>query len=238
MHQISIANARTYRGEQGTAAINVGRPSPLGNPFRMNSEAERDKVCDQYEAWFKEKVRAKDTKVMAELQRIQGIWLSSDIALKCWCHPKRCHAETIRGWLLANTPPPATEQRAEQGIGQGTEQSKPLRTIIAGSRSITAPGSLERAIQNSGFSIGTVISGTARGVDQLGEAWARRNSVRLEQCPADWGKYGRSAGYIRNQRMVDTAEAAIVVWDGRSRGSQHTIGIARKKGIPVYVEIA
>ena len=43
----------------------IGRGSPLGNPFVMKSEADRDRVCDQYAVWFDERVKAGNALVIA-----------------------------------------------------------------------------------------------------------------------------------------------------------------------------
>lgn len=112
-----------------------------------------------------------------------------------------------------------------------------MRTIIAGSRSITDLSQVEAAIKNSGFDITTIISGAARGVDRLGEVYAEQNNIPIERYPAEWDKYGKSAGYRRNKQMVEVADAVIAVWDGTSKGTAHTINIAKAKSIPVHVEI-
>jgi len=110
-----------------------------------------------------------------------------------------------------------------------------MRVIIGGSRRITEDALVQRAVGESGFQITEVLSGGARGVDQLGEAWARRNGISVRRFPADWDRYGKQAGYIRNEQMADCAEGAIAVWDGSSPGTRHMIGIAQKKGLRVFV---
>lgn len=80
----------------------IGRGSPLGNPFVMTSEADRNLVCDQYEAWFQERVKANDPKVVAALSRLQRLAVDGDLVLGCFCAPKRCHGETIKAWLDAH----------------------------------------------------------------------------------------------------------------------------------------
>ena len=81
-------------------AINIGRPTALGNPFVMSNETDRNKVCDQYEIWFDNKVEGKDPAVMLALQKImvQGE-RDQYIRLGCYCSPKRCHGDTIARWL-------------------------------------------------------------------------------------------------------------------------------------------
>lgn len=53
--------------------------------------------------------------------------------------------------------------------------------------------------------------------------------------PADWDTHGKQAGFIRNAQMVELADECIAVWDGKSKGTAHTIELCRKKGIPVRI---
>ena len=112
-----------------------------------------------------------------------------------------------------------------------------MRTIIAGSRDCTDKRELLRAIEHCGWGISVVISGAARGADRLGELWAQWKGVPLEQFPAEWNVYGKSAGYKRNEKMAENADALIALWDGRSRGTKHMIEIATRKGLKVYVHL-
>jgi len=111
------------------------------------------------------------------------------------------------------------------------------RTIIAGSRSIAEFKFVQEAVEKSGFDISTVISGTANGVDKLGELWARRNGIEVERYPAEWDKYGKSAGYRRNVQMAKVADSLIAVYDGKSRGTKHMIDIATTSGLKTFVYI-
>jgi hypothetical protein len=110
-----------------------------------------------------------------------------------------------------------------------------VKTIIAGSREINRFTVVEAAIAGSGFDISEVVSGTARGVDTLGEMWAREHGVPVRRFPAAWDKHGKSAGYVRNLEMAQYADALIAVWDGKSRGTGHTIDIANRLGLKVHV---
>jgi len=110
-----------------------------------------------------------------------------------------------------------------------------MRTIIAGTRDIISYYQVVTAIRESGFEITEVISGTARGVDSLGERWAREKNIPCQQFPAQWDKYGKSAGYRRNEDMAKVADALIAVWDGQSRGTKHMINIARTRGLQVFI---
>lgn len=114
-----------------------------------------------------------------------------------------------------------------------------MKVIIAGSRDITNLHALQNVIDLvqhdiPGY-IEEVVSGTARGVDRLGEQWAERYGVSVKRFPADWGRYGKSAGYRRNSQMAAYADAAIILWDGKSRGTQHMVTEAMKAGLRLYV---
>ena len=77
--------------------------SPLANPFPLLDEADRDRVCDQYQAWFDEQLRLRNPKVLHELDRLEGLARQGDITLTCWCYselnPKRCHVFTVKAEL-------------------------------------------------------------------------------------------------------------------------------------------
>lgn len=110
-----------------------------------------------------------------------------------------------------------------------------MKTIVAGSRSITSYPVVALAILRSGFEITEVVSGGARGVDLLGEQWALVNGVYCVRFPAHWDRLGKRAGHERNHQMSHYANALIAVWDGRSAGTKDMISIARSNLMPVYV---
>lgn len=114
-----------------------------------------------------------------------------------------------------------------------------MRVIVAGSRTILDFDIVAGAIRDSKFPIRQVVSGGARGVDRLGELWATRAELPegFTIFHADWNKYGRAAGAIRNQEMADYADALILVWDGKSRGSADMLRRAKAKGIPIFERI-
>lgn len=81
----------------------------------------------------------------------------------------------------------------------------------------------------------TIISGCARGADALGAKYAKENNIELIKIPANWNKYGKSAGYRRNVEMANIANGLIAFWDGKSRGTKHMIDIAKSKNIPTRI---
>ena len=110
-----------------------------------------------------------------------------------------------------------------------------MKVIIAGTRTITSAIVVDMAIRESLFEITEVVSGTATGPDQLGEAWAVARGIPVKQFPADWEQHGLRAGFIRNVAMADYADALIAIWDGQSKGTEHMIKTALKKGLKVYI---
>lgn len=113
-----------------------------------------------------------------------------------------------------------------------------MRVIIAGSRGVTDPAIVDAAMERAaarGIVPSVVVSGTARGADKLGEAWAESRGIPVVRFPADWSRYKNSAGHKRNAEMAANADALVAVWDGESHGTESMIRIAHAKGLNVYV---
>lgn len=80
-----------------------------------------------------------------------------------------------------------------------------------------------------------IISGGARGADTLGKKYAQDEGFSLEVFPANWNKFGKSAGFRRNEQMAEVADALIAFWDGKSHGTKHMIEIMENKKLLVKV---
>lgn len=80
-----------------------------------------------------------------------------------------------------------------------------------------------------------IISGGARGADFCGEKYAQDEGFTLEIYPAQWKKFGKRAGYRRNEQMAEVADALIAFWDGSSKGTKHMIDIMNEKNLLVRV---
>ncbi len=104
---------------------------------------------------------------------------------------------------------------------------------IVGSRSFQGYDLLKKEL--SSFQISKVVSGGAKGADALAARYAKENNIPLKEFLADWEKFGRSAGPIRNQEIVNDSQMIIAFWDGKSRGTKSTIDMARKKGLEVKI---
>lgn len=80
------------------------------------------------------------------------------------------------------------------------------------------------------------VSGACRGADRLGELYAQKHGYAIERYPADWERYGKAAGPIRNQQMVNISDYIICFWDGKSRGTKSTIDFARLVKKPIRIK--
>lgn len=121
------------------------------------------------------------------------------------------------------------------------------RVIIAGSREIdgqevTDASLVETAMmiaEAKGIIPSEIVCGMARGVDLLGKAWAEKRGIPVKEIPAQWenpdGTKNRGAGFQRNRAMAKYADAAVLVFDGQSRGTANMIEEAHKAGLQVYV---
>lgn len=117
-----------------------------------------------------------------------------------------------------------------------------MKCIIAGSRSVNRLSEVERAVHESGWAddILEVVSGGASGADLLGEMWAterNRSITRFHVTESEWKIHGRAAGPIRNRRMAEYADRAVIVWDGKSRGSKNMIWEMERLEKPVFVHV-
>lgn len=112
-----------------------------------------------------------------------------------------------------------------------------MKIIIAGSREITDYDLVERAAYESGWidENTEIVSGMAKGVDTLAVEFAEKHHFPLHKFPANWEKYGRPAGMIRNDEMAQFADALVAVWDGRSVGTRGMIEIARARRLKILI---
>lgn len=127
---------------------------------------------------------------------------------------------------------------------------KELRVIIAGSRDFDDFPKLMNScidilssITNNNKNLGKIriVSGAARGADQLGEQYAKLVGYEVSKFPADWDGLGKRAGYVRNAEMAKYAMensnygVLIAFWDGKSKGTKHMIDLAKRNGLEVHI---
>lgn len=107
--------------------------------------------------------------------------------------------------------------------------------MICGSRGITEFKHLAEALVKCKFKYDEIVSGGAKGVDKLAEQYADRCNVPITVVKPEWDKHHRGAGIVRNRKMVTMSDCVLAVWDGKSKGTQHSINFAQRQGKPVYI---
>jgi predicted Rossmann fold nucleotide-binding protein DprA/Smf involved in DNA uptake len=98
-----------------------------------------------------------------------------------------------------------------------------MKLLIAGSRSIKefdlAPYIPEKVTE--------IISGGAEGIDTLAEQYADKHKLSKHIIRPEYNKYGNAAPILRNRVMVELCDEALIIWDGKSRGTSSTIKYAK-----------
>jgi len=114
-----------------------------------------------------------------------------------------------------------------------------FKLIVAGSRDFNDYPMLHKTLDDLANGIYetkaiSIVSGMARGADHLACIFAKANEVKLYEFPADWDKYGKRAGYVRNDQMAHFSDGLVAFWDGESRGTAHMIQTMQAMGKPVH----
>lgn len=111
------------------------------------------------------------------------------------------------------------------------------RVIVAGGRYFNNYDLLKNKLDRLKNKIGNfyVVCGKAKGADTLGEKWAIENNCDVLYFPANWDKYGKSAGVIRNEEMAKNGNILIAFWDKKSKGTLNMINVAKKYKLPTKI---
>lgn len=83
-----------------------------------------------------------------------------------------------------------------------------------------------------------IVSGGARGADTLAERYAKECGYKMHVFPADWNRFGKSAGYHRNKQMHKfisqfPKRGCVCFWDGKSKGTQHNFELSKTYDTPL-----
>lgn len=120
-------------------------------------------------------------------------------------------------------------------------------TIIAGTRTIIGADIVMEAMRNCPWAgeITEVVCGESEyqvkrflrreregNPDIFGAVWAISKGISVKHFAADWNRFGRSAGPIRNGEMARHGEALVLVWNETSKGSENMLKQAKQAGYP------
>lgn len=106
-----------------------------------------------------------------------------------------------------------------------------MKLMVAGSRSIDK-FDLEKHIPKG---VTMIITGGARGIDALAEKYADKKHLSKLILRPQYEIYGRYAPLKRNEQMIELCDTALVIWDGKSKGTDYTINYANKMGKKVIL---
>ena len=106
-----------------------------------------------------------------------------------------------------------------------------MKLLIAGSRNIKEYD-LDKYVPKE---TKMIIAGGAKGIDALGEQYADRNHLSKIILRPQYSIYGKAAPLKRNEQMVKLCDVALIIWDGKSRGTKYTIDYAGKLGKKVIL---
>ena len=117
-----------------------------------------------------------------------------------------------------------------------------MKIIVAGGRDFKNYKLLKCTLDNFQQEYGNiteVISGTAKGSDNLGEQYANENNIPIKRFVPDWEGLGKKAGHVRNRNMGDYTKEhngmLVAFWDKHSRGTKGMIDYATKIGLKSVV---
>lgn len=113
--------------------------------------------------------------------------------------------------------------------------------VVSGSRAIKDTKAVEFILRPYLACKDTLRVGGADGVDAIAEDYGRRYFMTVEVHKAEWDKWGKQAGPIRNRKMLtggavfEPADMLVAIWDGKSRGTKNAIETALHLGVETHV---
>lgn len=116
--------------------------------------------------------------------------------------------------------------------------------IVVGSRDYNNYNEMSKILdfllQNQKDKNIVIVSGGAKGADRFAEIYAQNHNYQIQIIKAEWNKYGKSAGYLRNKKMHEFIKdkphkGCVCFWNEKSKGTQHNFSLAKKYNIPLRV---
>ena len=113
------------------------------------------------------------------------------------------------------------------------EEDREVSVLVCGGRKFNGWTAMQRALDR--ISPDIIIHGAAGGADSMAGRYAQENNIPCRDFPAEWRRYGRSAGYRRNQQMLDEGKPDLVVAFPGGPGTQNMVKISRQQGFEVNI---
>ena len=112
-----------------------------------------------------------------------------------------------------------------------------MKVLVCGGRDYNDVDTLFRILDeyiiNGKTMIKTIISGHAKGADQMAEMYAQEMGIKTEVYPANWNRYGKKAGYLRNVQMAEEGKPDLIIAFPGGKGTAMMIKIGKERGINV-----
>jgi YspA, cpYpsA-related SLOG family len=184
-------------------------------------------------------VTVMDGSVVVELEGVSYRWDG-----KSWCSladnsiPSQAVAARLDARLTAGLKQANEAEDFSRVVEAARAEQRPLRVLITGARTWTAlePVRQELARLPAGS---TIIHGDADGADRLAGQVAAELGLEVVACPAEWRKYGKAAGMVRNRAMLEEHKPDLVLAFHpaleKARGTKHMVHLARKAKVSVRV---
>lgn len=112
---------------------------------------------------------------------------------------------------------------------------KSFKILVCGGRNYNDQERIDEVLDLALLTLGhiTIIHGNARGADSCADVWAKSRKIDILSYPADWGKYGKAAGFIRNKQMLDEGKPDLIIAFPGGKGTDMMCDIASKAGVPI-----
>ncbi|MGC9217560.1 DUF4326 domain-containing protein, partial [Acidithiobacillus sp.] len=179
-------------------AAYIARPSPLGNPYAIGPDGDRDVVIERYRIWLAARIDERDPVVCTALLGIR-----QEQPLSCHCAPARCHGEVIAEALDGGV-----QERLRNHGG------KTLRYAGIGSRNTPEPvlqmmRKAARRLSELGY---TLLSGGAAGADSAFEEGCRGGKEIYLPWPGFRHLRGRHCVTLPSSEARRVAEVIHPAW--------------------------
>ena len=108
-----------------------------------------------------------------------------------------------------------------------------MRILVCGGRDYNDDTMFRKVLTKYFHRDMVIIQGDARGADYLAKMYAKNFGVACESYPADWDKYGKRAGYIRNVQMLNEGKPDLVIAFPGGKGTEMMINLAEAADVEV-----
>jgi hypothetical protein len=110
-----------------------------------------------------------------------------------------------------------------------------MRILVCGGRKWSDTKSVYKCLDifHKQEPINVVIEGNAHGVDRIAGYWARKNNIDNLKFSADWNKFGKRAGPLRNKQMLNEGRPDLVIAFPGGRGTKNMVELALRQDVPV-----